>query len=287
MISSPVNNLYYSAALYLMHQVEQRGQAYDNHSSLLYPQVDPALPNHTVYASPFKQWVYDMSISGSNVPTGLYVNNIFCNKGVSGLKIDYLNGRAIFSGGSTYSNLQVSGAYSVKNFNWYPTSRSDEELVFETKFELNPSYQRVLSGIDKNALVVPGIFITNVNSTNEPFQFGGTVETCINLHCLIIADSVDQLNAVGNLLIDQKLCNFPVVGESNLPLNYYGDFKTGLGNYNYLTLAAQFPNNQGFIEDVDFYKMTNKDFGNRYPDLKCGMADFSIKQIRQLNHSIT
>lgn len=283
MITSATNDLYYSTCLYVDHQILQRGSGFTNHSSLLYPQIDPVLPNNTVYASPFKQWVYDYSVSGANVPSGVYINNVFCQKGVSGLKIDYMNGRVILSGGSQYQNLTVSGNYSVKDFNIYPTTKSNEELIYETKYELRPSYNKTLSGVSKNALVVPGIFITSINFGNEPFEFGGLAETTANIHCVILADSIDQLNAVGNILMDQKSSYFPVLSKT--PLNYYGDFKTG--NYNYLEYIGN-PTSSGlaYIADADFYKLSDKNFSDKYPDLKFGMSDLEIKLVRLPNKSI-
>lgn len=283
MITSPLNDMYYSFCLFVDHQILQRGQAYTNHSSLLYPQIDPALPNKTIYASPFKQWNYDMSISGSNVPTGIYCNGIFYEKGVSGLSIDYMNGRVMFSGGAAYQNLNISGDYSVKSFNIYPTTKSNEELIYETKYELRPSYNKTLSGVGKNALVVPGIFITSINFGNEPFEFGGLAETTANIHCVILADSIDQLNAVGNIIMDQKSSYFPVLSKT--PLNYYGDFKTG--NYNYLEYIGN-PTSSGlaYIADADFYKLSDKNFSDKYPDLKFGMSDLEIKLVRLPNKSI-
>lgn len=283
MITSATNDLYYSTCLYVDHQILQRGSGFTNHSSLLYPQIDPVLPNNTVYASPFKQWVYDYSVSGANVPSGVYINNVFCQKGVSGLKIDYMNGRVILSGGSQYQNLTVSGNYSVKDFNIYPTTKSNEELIYETKYELRPSYNKTLSGVSKNALVVPGIFITSINFGNEPFEFGGLAETTANIHCVILADSIDQLNAVGNIIMDQKSSYFPVLSKT--PLNYYGDFKTG--NYNYLEYIGN-PTSSGlaYIADADFYKLSDKNFSDKYPDLKFGMSDLEIKLVRLPNKSI-
>ena len=283
MITSATNDLYYSACLYIDHQILQRGSGFTNHSSLLYPQQDPVLPNNTVYASPFKQWNYDTSVSGSNVPTGVYINNVFCQKGISGLKIDYMNGRVILSGGSQYQNLRVSGNYSVKDFNIYPTTKSNEELIYETKYELRPRYNKTLSGVAKNSLVVPGIFITSINFSNEPFEFGGTMETTANVHCVILADSIDQLNAVGNILMDQKSSYFPVLSKT--PLNYYGDFKSG--NYNYLEyIGNPVSNGLAYIADADFYKISDKNFSDKYPDLKFGMSDFEIKLMRLPNKSI-
>ena len=283
MIASPVNDLYYSFCLYLDRQIQQKGRAYTSNSGLFYKAADPELPNNTVYSLPYKQMVSDFSITGAIIPTGVWINNVFATKGVSGLKIDYNNGRAILSGGAAYQNLSISGAYSIKDFNIYPTTKSDEDLIFESKFQLNPSYSRTLSGVAKDALVVPGIFITTTNFKNTPLEFGGMVYTNVNIHMVIIADSKDLLDAVGNLIIDEKYSSFPIVTSNKLPFNAYGDYKTGSVNFNYLSLVRDFTSSLGYIEEANFYKLSNKDFNGRYPDLKVGLADLKIKVPRLPN----
>lgn len=281
MIKSPINDLYYSTILYLQHQIEQKGLAYTNNSSRFYKVVDKELPNNSIYASPFKQFIYDYGVSGAIIPSGVYINNAFCPRGQSGVKIDYLNGRIILSGGPAFNNLNISGSYAIKDFNIYPTTHSDEQLIFETKYQLNPSYNRGLSGIAKDALVVPGIFISTLNFENTPNSFGGLCNFKVNIHMLIISDSKDQLDAVGNILADEKYSNYPIVDKT--PLNFYGDFKSG--NYNYLNYVNLTGQPLAYIADAMFYKLTNKDFSDRYVDLHCGFVDMQIEWLRVPNRS--
>lgn len=285
MITSTLNDIYYSFGLFVDHQILQKGHAFTNYSSLFYNSPDPELPNNSIYSAPFKQLVYDFSISGANIPTGIYVNGIFKPKGTNGLQIDYLNSRAIFNGGN--NGKIISGNYAIKDFNIYLTTNTQEELIYETAFQLRPSYVKPLSGIDKSSLTVPGVFIVNSNFKNETYAFGGLMESSMSIHCILLADSKDQLDALGCLLVDEKYSCFPVVPISKTPLNYYGDFKTGLGNYNYLSYVNQFPNNLAYIAEADFYKLSNRDFSNRYPDLRAAFADFTIKYVRLPNKSIT
>ena len=217
---SPVSDSYYSFVMFLENSILRKGQAYTNHGSLLYPMIDPALPNYSIYASPFTQWVYDNSISGANIPSGVYVNGNFVMRGQSGLAyLDYQHGRAIFSGG--YNNLNVSGNYAVKDYNVYPTTESDQTLLFETAYELRPSFNRALSGIDSKGVVAPCIFISNVNFTNQVYAFGGLNETICNFHCIMLADSKDSLDQLGSIIVDQKYNSFNVVNASTTasPLN--------------------------------------------------------------------
>jgi len=83
--------------------------------------------------------------------------------------------------------------------------------------------------------------------------------------------------------MDQKSSYFPVLSKT--PLNYYGDFKSG--NYNYLEYIGN-PVSPGlaYIADADFYKISDKNFSDKYPDLKFGMSDLEIKLMRLPNKSI-
>lgn len=283
-LHTPLNDLYYSFGSFIEHQILQKGQAYTNYSSLYYNMADQTLPGLSVYSSPFKQIVADFSISGAQIPTGVYVNGIFTPKQSSLIAIDYLNNRTIFSGGN--NGKLISGNYAVKDFNVYLTTNSDEELIYETAFELRPSFYKALTGLSVDSLTVPGIFIVNSNFSNETYSFGGLVESTMHVHCILLADSKDQLDALGNLLVDEKYSSFPIFGVNSTPFNYYGDYKTGLGPYNYLNYVNQFKDNLGYISDADFYKLSNRDFSNRYPDLRAAFADFQIKYVRMPNRQV-
>lgn len=287
MENSPITDISRSLFLYLSHQCEQKYKGYSNHSGYYYPVVDPELPNLNIYALPFKGMVDDFSVSGATIPTGVFVGGNFTLKGQSGLiAIDYTNSRAIFSGGSAYQNLNISGGYAIKDFRIYPTTKSNEELIYETSYELNPSYSKPLSGINKDALVVPGIFITTTNFSNKTNSFGGLVDSIINFHLVIISDSKDSLDNIGFCLMDEKYANFPIVSKT--PLNYYGDYKASLsGKYNYLSYVGS-PTSVGlaYICEADFYKLTNKDFSIKYSDLRVGMVEMQVKVLRVPNHGL-
>lgn len=273
--NSPITDCYYSFCSYIEHQILNKGQAYTNYGSIFYPTKEVELPNYSVYGAPFKQFVYDSSVSGAYIPSGVYVNGNFTSKGTTGLMIDHINGRAIFSGGN--NNFTVSGNYAVKDFNIYPTTKSDEQLLYETKYQINPSFNRQQGPLDKEHVSIPGIFIINSNFSNEPYAFGGLQETTIHIHCLILAESKDALDALGNIMIDEKYSYFNVISQT--PLTYFGDLKSDPFNYAGLTTSNTSPI-LGYISDADFYRISNREFTNRYTDLRVGLVDYSIKLVR-------
>lgn len=278
-----VNNIYYSFVQFLDNRILTKGSAYTNFSSLFYPMNDPALPGYSIYGSPFKQFVSDQSVSGANIPSGVYVNGNFCPKGTTGLYVDYLNGRAIFSGDN--NNLTVSGNYAVKDYNIYPTTESDETLIFETAYHIQQSFNRPLSGVDSRSVVAPCIFISNVNFSNQVYAFGGLNETICNFHCVIMATSKDSLDALGNIIVDMKYNSYNVTNASTTqsPYNYFGDYKSGVP-FNYFNQVISQPNPYlAYISSTDFYRLNSKDFSSKYPDLKCGFSDIQVKVVRANN----
>lgn len=90
--------------LWFDHYLLSTGEAFSNETTIFYPSTDASLPGYVTYASPYKQLVYDSSIPGANVLSGVAPINTeqFIGRGTSGLMFDYQNGRI-------FSNLAVSG----------------------------------------------------------------------------------------------------------------------------------------------------------------------------------
>ena len=274
MIRLPVHDISSSLALYIDHKILSVGQAYTNHSSEFYRLNDKTFSSNSVYASPYKQFVYDYAVSGAQVPSGVYVNGNFINKGTTGLKIDYLNGRAIFN--QNNNGFTVSGDYAVKDFNIYVNPVSNQELLFESKFELRPTFPQSLTGLNSNQAVAPAIFIENLSSSSEDLAFGGLDKCYYNYSCMILADSNYQLEGVANILMDLKRKHFCVLDET--PINRFGDFKSG--NYHYWDYVAAHSQYQAFISDVDFFKVianTDNNILKKYKDLRLGYCEFEIE----------
>ena len=91
------NRVMSSFNLWFNHTLLEKGEAYQNTVSQFYP-IKRVYNGIYTYATPYNQIVSDFSITGAQIPTGVYLNNIFITTGVSGLKaIDYENGRVHFT----------------------------------------------------------------------------------------------------------------------------------------------------------------------------------------------
>jgi hypothetical protein len=267
-----------SFTLWFEHSLLDAGQAYTNNSGNFYYVTDDTFPTYTIFSAPFKQLVYDYSVSGAEVPSGIYVNNSFIPRSGSGLIIDYNNGRVLFPSGSGDPSWNVSGNYSVKEFNIYRTTRSDEELIFNNKYMFNPPFPQVATGIAAGSVVAPAIFLKLVNMSNDPFEIGGMNESIINIRAIILSDKDFTIDGVGNIFTDTKFDNFVIIPKT--PLNEFGDTKGGYYNYNDWMTGYFAPNTIPYISDVNFSKLLTVGMRDIDPDLKVGFLDFQVKHPR-------
>jgi len=233
------NTVMSSYALWLDNFICSKGEAISNVSSVFYPSntiFKGPSGNFTTYALPYTQLVVDSSISGANIMTGVSVNNVLISKNISGLhEIDYQNGRLYFSG-SVGAN--VSGNFSIKDFNIYITSKTEETLLIESKFQNKTKIPISPTGLVNNETVYPAIYLKFGKSENTPFAFGGQDETNYRLRGVILADSDFKLNSVQSLIRDTARRYVPKIENYEMPFNTMGGLVSGINGFNYTGLAA-------------------------------------------------
>jgi hypothetical protein len=229
------NQVISSFLMWFDHTLLEKGDAYYTVNST-FPANNSYFKNYYAYNGPYKGLVYDTSITGATVMTGVYVNNVKYNLGsgpVSG--VNYYEGQVYSPSGS----LNVSGTYSVKEFNVLLTSQPEETLLFETQYSKR---NKLPTGILKdslaeNTITYPVVFLKNNGSSNTPAAFGGTDETRIDVRAIVIADSQYNLDAVCSLFRDRNYDNVPLISESDNPFNVLGSFKNN-APFNYNTVTA-------------------------------------------------
>jgi hypothetical protein len=252
-----------------------KGEAYSNRESTLYPQEDSQLPSSwNVFASPYKQWVSDSSISSATIPTEF--NGSGRNDDIV---FDFENGRIIETGGQFNGDEVITGSFAVKDFSVYLSNDSEEELILENRFNLNSRYNQTPSGIDPYAPVVPAIFINSEQSRNIPFAFGGEDRTISQFKAVVIAEDDYQLDGVLSIFADSARLPITPIPFSGYPSTEYGDIKNG--SYNYSTLSSQFStSNPYFIEDVNTSKLSQRAKDAIPSPYKIGFIDFEVSVAR-------
>jgi len=288
------NKVMSSLLLFVDHEVIQKGDAYTNTGSAFF-KIDSLFKNYYVYSSPFKQLVSDVGVTGASTPTvltGIYFSAPGTTDYTEGPmhvqsgtppwgfdSINHLQGQLYFTGDTDpVAGSGISGSYSVKDFNVFLTSMPEEQLLFETKLELNPRTKQTIStGVDSNVQTYPAIFIKDNGGRNEEFAFGGVDDTIVNARAIVLADSMFSLDAVCGILKDTVRKNMPIVEQTGLNLNALGGF-TGV-NYNYTGTVDE---GYMFIDRVTVSKnIANRgDFENLNPNVFSAFVDFELHAYR-------
>ena len=230
--------------LFLDHHLSKKGEAYSNHQSLFYP-ISGDYQNRYTYAAPFKQWVCDESISGAVNPyilSGVHLGDVpVYPSGVDGrgvaidpsgfLSITPYHGQVNFS---KKVDVPISGCYAVKDFNLYLTNQTEEDLLFETIYQINPKTYQDPKGLPSDHKTFPAIFIKDIGGKNIPLAFGGADLTRTMIRCIVLADSSFDLDAACSITKDLVGMEIPLISEKNMPFDSMGSYLGGV-NYENLT----------------------------------------------------
>ena len=270
----------------------QEGQAYTNKTGRLFPFADSRLPEPFArYASPYKQWVTDSSVTGETnpiIPTAISVvgsslpniNGVVSKEdGIYGF--DFENGGIIHSGREEGipSNSVITGTFAVKDFNIYLTNDTEEDLILERKFVNNSRYGDAESGIKPYDQAVPAIFINNEFVQNNPFAFGGEDETQMTIKAVVLAENEYQLDGALSIFADSTRLNVTLVPFTGYPITEYGDLKDGVFNYTGM-IEAYKSSRPLYINDVTVSKLSDRAKKQVIGDLKVGFIDFDVHQHR-------
>lgn len=274
----PDNLVHSSAYLWLDNLVGRTAEGYQNTSSRFY-QTDSNINGLYAYGAPFKQFVSDSSVSGAQIPTGVYVGGSFIPKGTSGLiDINYKDGEVYFS---SPVNQTISGYYAVKDFNIYLTDEAEEKIIFETKYNIRPKIQRnSASGALKADIVAPCIFIKDEESNNEPMFFGGVEWVKYKYSLYIFSDNKYNINALEGYLKDSVRNYFPLISKNESPYNNLGGFNSGYFNYTGFYASKTPGGSQSvYIEDVRKVSLANRlysEISNVNPNLHFSMVTIDL-----------
>lgn len=269
------NVLISSMLMWMDNKILSKGEAFKNFSSLFYP-ITNIYNGYYSYGLPFKQIVADSSISGSNILSGVFINNVFTNLGASNLTgINPFQGQIYFS--SDKSSSIISGNYAVKDFNLYLTNQPEEELLFESQYQIRPKTTQNLTSLPIESITYPCIFLKNNGGTNEPFAFGGEDNTEVRIRAIILADNSFNLDAVCSILRDSAREYIPLI--YNNIYNSFGGINNGFYNYNSLIQGINFSKDAFYISEVNISKIfANLNIKNNqvFP----AFVDFTLSNIR-------
>lgn len=283
MIPQFANQVMSSFLLFLDNKVGVRGAAYENVSTNFYRTTSP-LSNYTTYSAPYKQILADQSVGG-RLLTGVYLNGNFIRTGTSGLyAINYDEGQLHFSTSLPISST-ISGNYSIKDFNFYITDQSKEEILFDTKYMPRPKTSQTMSGLGENQITFPCVFLNAVESKNSPFELGGNEMTELTVQSVILSDSRYKLDAIKSIFADTVRLEVPLLNDNEYPFDSYGNYVSGI-IYNYTGLVRnKVPTADSiFIEASAVGRLSSPmlaEFRKINPNIYPGVAEFRLTKMRQ------
>jgi hypothetical protein len=277
------NQVMSSFLLWFDHTLLNKGDAYQNTTGQFYSVSDDYF-GYDTYASSYSQFVSDASITGATIPTGLYAGNTLVNVGEGGsdglYAIDYGNGRSYWSG--TQSS-NVTGSFAIKDFNVYLTSRTEDEILFQSQYTNRNKISSVVpTGLEPDTLTYPVVYIKNDGSNNEPFAFGGQDNTIINVRAIVIADSQFDIDAIGSLFRDRRFEQIGILEPSEMPFNQFGYYRSS--QYDYTGIVnGKGSDQQLYVEDVNisrFDRVLENEVRKFNPNVYSTLIDFEVSKIR-------
>jgi hypothetical protein len=270
-----------SFSLWFEHHLLEHGEAYDQKTGKLFYIDDDRLPNNYYrYSSPYKQWVNESGAGGAFVPTAISgaAGEIDKTNDINGYYIDFNNGGVVVTGNAASASLNLSGAFSVKEFNIYNTNQSEESLIVESKFDNNSRFTVVESGIAPYDFVTPAVFVNNEDIENIPYAFGGEDKTILSFKSVVFAENLYQLDGILSLFSDTRNVSFSAISFGDHPINEFGDLKSGLYLYN--ETAKKRSNDLFNIERVTTSKISENVRSSISPTLFVGFIDFEVTKNR-------
>lgn len=259
------------------------GEAFVNKTGKLYPQEDERIGGLFKYASPHKQWVCDKAATGANIPSGVSIGGTPTPFNSGTLFADWKNGRIM---STTEITSEIVADYAVKNFNVYITNESEENLIFQNKFELNDFYPLTEKGIAPYGIVLPACFIIFNTTESEPYAIGSSdfQEEKFKVRVVIATDRVDHLDGCISLFRQKKDKCFPLLDYKDDPFNEYGAIKSSFpSGYNYEDMVASEDRELVNIQNVKSSKMFAASSEFMPQALQVGFLSFDLKYFRNPN----
>jgi hypothetical protein len=241
------NILMTSMLLWLDNKIVTNGQAYTNYQSVFYP-LSNMIYGYYTYGAPLKQMVIDSSISGANIISGVYVNGVFTVPGENNLSgINATEGQLYFSQPISNPSKVLSGNYAIKDYNIYLTSKTEENLLFETQYQINPKTYQNPTGLPIGSETYPVIYLKYQGGKNKPLAFGGFDQTVGNVRAVILSDSVFSLDAVTSIMRDTSRELIPLIYPNEMPFNSLGSVSVSGNNFNYIKYTANKANTDDYL----------------------------------------
>lgn len=244
-------------------------KAYQNVTLPLYPDKSARFPHKQIYTAPRNQWVYDSSLSGVQVPSGV----AGLNRGQSGLSIDFINGRVMLNSGVTLSSPTIN--VSVPTFNSYVTTKSTNDLILENLPKENPVV-KANGPIKEDSVSLPCFFVKFKSTNNQPFCLGGLQRSVWDVQITVLTRDYYSLYGFQSIIRDIKDCIIPSLSIS--PLNEYNDIKF---EWKYIDYINNIDVSKGIVIEDSTFQIIDSDYINsNHPNFFVGLGSLRLNVFR-------
>ena len=255
---------------FLQNKIFTKGRAFTNTTGLYYHMTGQLDQNVTVYASPYRPLIYDASISGATIITGVSGNGTLINKGTSGLSFDYDQNRILFT--TDPGVAQFSGTFALADYTIKYTTKSEDDILLNTRYVPNANFNQVTTGLDENVETYPLVYINYDPGTNEGRALGGLDSTEFSFSCYCILDNEYVLDGVLGIMRDMNQVQFGLFDTSEYPFNISGDLNNINYNYTGLMASKSWPN-AAHVEKVTSSKLSREIMRQFGPNIFIGVVD--------------
>ncbi len=267
-----------SVLLWLDHLLISEGQGFANWTGTFTSAGQTNKNGLYGQITPPRQWVYDSSVSGAVIPTGFYNNSVLTGRSNS-LFLDFDHGQLL----STSKLNTVSGVVSYKEINVYTSNQTEEFLLFDRTYPGNSINFPPYTGFSAGDRTAPLIFVKQNAPRNKILSFERLSETITPIRLILVCTNEWQFQSICSLISDKKEKNIPLFMGSEMPINQFGDLKTGYFNYDNSVKQIQPDGNRLCqIKDVRISTFTDQVNFLINPIAVAGFVDIDLANYRYI-----
>ncbi len=246
---------------FLNHRCLKDLQAFTTVSGTLTQYTDPKWRDKTAIGSSYASFVYDASIPGATVATGL--------PGVPDVIVDYKNGRFLAPTGTVATGL--SATFSVNDINFYVSSDPDAKLIFKEKYLVNPSLKAATAPLPPKSYIAPCVFVKSYRSENSDHCLGGETEAHINFRVIAMMKTEAQLLGFQHVVRNCRQDIFPLILGS--VMNQYNSLNTPGWSYQ---AEMDYMTDYALVEDSSFKIQELDVFTDDQPNMYVGIGNIEV-----------
>ena len=269
----PDHNIVESFRLWFNDHLIRNGEAFTNISGTLFKADEPQMQSsdgtlYNAWVAPDSQWVYDASISGVTVPSGVTIDGIF----ETNIRISTDEGKVWIP--SEYSPATVGAYYSSKDFEVRVSNQNEENILFGEY--PGDRFGSTTTGIVPDQVGFPYVYLKYNAGRSQGLGFGGLQITRPQIRAICVADNSYLFDGITSLFRDTSETYFAVMTPAVFPFDEFGSMAQP---FNYRQTVSQNKNNLFYIKEVAFSPFTEEVNDRIAKNAIGGFLDFKLESI--------